>query len=350
MGDPRAADTVASDRRAGLPRALSAVLVVMVGAVAVALAPVVPGANEVVIALVLGLAIANLGGARAEVDGAVSGFMVDRVLKFAVILLGAGINAELIRSVGGSALVVIVVAIVLAIAASWLVGRWQRLGPRSALLVGVGTAICGASAIAAVAPVLRAKQQEIGVALAAVLSFNALALLLYPVIGKAFGFDPVTFGTWAGVAVHDTATAVATGFALNPEAGEMATVVKLGRILFLIPILAVLAGTIAVREAAPDGGGPSARRAIMQSIPWFVFGFAALALLNSLGWLGDAGGVLSDGGKLLIVFVVGALGLRLRLGEITHLGRRVFVTGFAASVTIAIVSLLTISALGIAGS
>lgn len=144
----------------------------------------------------LGLVIANWKGGTS-VDPAVSRFMLKRTLAFAVVLLGAGVDVALIRSVGIPSLVVIAASVCTGLAVSWVVGRRQGLGKRPALLVGIGTAICGASAIAAVAPVIKAKEHEVGVALAAVFGFNAAALLLYPAIGALAGLDPVFFGTWA---------------------------------------------------------------------------------------------------------------------------------------------------------
>jgi uncharacterized integral membrane protein (TIGR00698 family) len=333
----------------GLTLPASVVLVLALGALAFAAAPLVSVANEVVIALVSGLVIANLGGARSALAAPVSNFMLKRALKLAVILLGAGVDVALIRSVGVPALSVIIVAVGIALAVTGMVARQQGLATRPALLVGIGTAICGASAIAALAPVIQAKQQEVGVALATVLGFNAVVLLVYPVIGDLAGFDEVLFGTWAGVAVHDTASAVATGFAMGPEAGEVATVVKLVRILFLIPLLVVAARVVAIRGTTGDEGIRSAGRTVWKSVPWFVFGFAGLAAASSLGWLGPAADLLSDLAKTLIVFVVAAIGMTLRLKQVTLLGRKALVTGCAASLAIGIVSLLLIQAIGIRG-
>lgn len=325
----------------------SGLLVAAVGGAALLFAPLVPGVNEVVAALLVGLLLANLGGDRVVLAPAVGAFMLKRTLKLAVILLGAGVQVALIRQVGVPALLVIVVAIVAALVATALLSRWQGLQARPAALVGIGTAICGASAIAALAPVVRAKQEEVGVALATVLGCNAVALLLYPVIGAAAGWDAAFYGTWAGVAVHDTASAVATGFALGHEAGEVATVVKLARILFLLPLLLIVAAAMTARQN--DGVGDGLGRRLWQSIPWFVVGFVAMVVANSLGWLGAVGPVLSDTAKILIVFVVAAIGLTLRLRELASLGRRTVVVGAGASVTMAAVSLGVISALGIGG-
>lgn len=336
------------DARPG-PRSvvLSALLVAAVGLGAILAAPLVPAVNAVVIALLAGLLVANLAGRRVEVDDRVSTFVLKRVLRAAIILLGAGINLALVADVGVKALAVITVSVLVAILVARLAGPRLGLTGRSSLLIGIGTAICGVSAIVAVAPVLRARKEEMGLALATILSFNALALLLYPLVGNVLAFDAITFGTWAGVAVHDTASAVATGFALGPQAGEVATLVKLVRTLYLIPVMVLAALWMSVRVDRGAVSASGTARAVLSSMPWFVFGFAVLAVLNSAGLLLGIGDVLSDLAKLLIVFVVATIGLTLRLSGIASLGRPLLYTGFAASVAIGIVSLSAIALLGV---
>lgn len=328
---------------------LSIGLIVLVGGIGLLVPLGVPALNAVVVALLVGLLTVNLGGGRVAVDPAVSAFMLKRVLKWSVILLGAGIDVGLVADVGGDALLVISICFTLAIATAMLAGRWLGVGARSSLLIGVGTAICGASAIVAVASVLRAKKDEIGVALATILCFNALALVLYPVIGHALDIGSVAFGTWAGVGVHDAASAVAVGFALDHQAGEVATVVKLARTLYLIPLVIAIAVVVSARDRRRGTAETGTGRGILSSIPWFVFGFAALATLNGLGWLGGVGDVLSSIATYLIVFVVATIGLTLRVSEVARLGGRLFVTGFVASVLVGAVGLVLIQALDISG-
>lgn len=332
-------------------RPLSVALILAVGVGSILVAPAIPGVNAVVVALAVGLLIANIGGAlrpdAVAIEETVSKFVLKRILKLAVILLGAGIDLALVATVGTGALVVITVSVLLAIAIAALVGPRAGLNGRSSVLIGVGTAICGASAIVAVAPVLQAKKHEIGVALGTILTFNALALITYPLVGNVFDFSPITFGTWSGVAVHDTASAVATGFALGPESGEVATLVKLTRTLYLIPIMVAVAGWVSIRRGATESTGTRTAQAVASSIPWFVFGFAVLAVLNTVGLLGGFGEALNDAAKILIVFVVATIGLTLRFSQVASLGRRLFITGFVASATIGVASLGLIYALGV---
>ncbi len=321
----------------------TAALVLALGVAAQLIGPLINGINAVVIALVLGLLVVNVGGDRIELDNQVPTYLLKRALKFAVILLGAGIDLASIADVGLKAVAITAVAVVMAMAISWYLGRALGMANRSAILIGVGTAICGASAIAAVAPVLKAKKEEVGLALATVFSFNAIALLLYPLIGAALGLSQVEFGSWAGIGVHDTASAVATGFAFGAEAGEFATLVKLQRTLFLLPLLAI---AVAVMQRE-DGGQASRASTLKDNFPWFIVGFAVLATANTLGWLGDVGGLLNDAAKLIIVFVVVAVGLTLRLSRVASIGKPLFYTGFAASLAVGAFSLVTIVGFGV---
>ncbi len=321
----------------------TALLVLALGVAAQFIGPLINGINGVVVALILGLLVVNVGGDRIELDDQVPTFLLKRALKFAVILLGAGIDLGSIADVGLKAVGITAVAVVMAMSISWFLGRSLGLVNRSAILIGVGTAICGASAIAAVAPVLKAKKEEVGLALATVFSFNAIALLAYPLIGAALGLTQVEFGSWAGIGVHDTASAVATGFAFGPEAGEFATLVKLERTLFLLPLLAIAVAVVRREDGGEADGGSTLR----DNFPWFIVGFAVLATANTLGWLGDIGGFLNDAAKLIIVFVVVAVGLTLRLSKVASIGKPLFYTGFAASLAVGAFALAAIVGLGV---
>lgn len=317
-------------------------VVLVVGVAGILLGPFLAGLNAVVVALVVGIAVANLASRWFDPADQVTSFLIKRVLKAAVILLGAGIDLAIVADIGGPALATTALAVVVALVVAAGLGIRLGLAPRPATLIGVGTAICGASAIAAVAPVLRAKREEIGVALATIFTFNAAALILYPIIGGLVGMSDVAFGTWAGIGVHDTAASVATGFTHSDTAGEVATLVKLTRTLFLIPLILV----VSAWEARGPNRTESGLQAIARSFPWFVVGFVVLALANTLGWLGGIGDVANDVAKLAIVFVVAAVGLTLRFSRVAAIGRPLFVTGFAASLA---VGGLALAALGIFG-
>lgn len=321
-------------------RVVTAGVIVVVGGLGLILGPLVPVVNEVVVALVLGFLLANLGGSLGRPDEQTVSFMLGRVLKGAVVLLGAGINLAIVADIGGPALATTALSVVVAIAATWAVGTRMGLEGRPTTLIGVGTAICGASAIAAVAPLLRARREEIGVALATIFTFNAAALIAYPLLGSLLGMSQLAFGTWAGIGVHDTAASVATGFAYGTDAGEAATVVKLTRTLFLVPLILV----VAARTTDVAGHG---MRAVGRSFPWFVLGFVALAVANTLGWLGTLGTFASDAAKLAVVFVAASVGVTLRVSRMAAIGGPLVITGLVGSLVVGSVALLALRLLGV---
>ncbi|MEX2547594.1 MAG: putative sulfate exporter family transporter [Chloroflexota bacterium] len=308
-------------------------LVVGLAVLAFVLGEVIGPINAVIAALLLGILAGNGLSVSDRTDG-VSTFMLKRVLKFAIILLGAGIDASLLALVNLRSLGVILIVIVLGIVVSRLVGPRLGLSPDTSMLIGIGTAICGASAIAAVAPILRSKQEEIGLALGTIFAFNAAAMLTYPLLAHAFSLDPVLFGSWAGVGVHDTASAVATGFAYTAESGEAATLIKLTRTLFLIPLVVVLA----VWVSRSDTDDTSLGKRITKSFPLFVLGFVAMAAANTLGLLGNVGSWISETGKLLVIGVVVAIGLSLKFAKIRALGPGLALTGLAAALVVSVAS------------
>ena len=291
-------------------------------------------------ALVLGVLTGNLTGFAQRADAA-GAFMLKRVLKIAVVLLGAGVSTDVLAQLDVAVVATIAVIIIVAVATAMLVGRLVGLGFVTGLLIAVGTAICGASAIAAAAPIVKASREEITYALSTIFMFNAAALVALPLIAVSVQLDPVVFGMWAGMAVHDTAAAVATGFTYTANSGEVATVVKLTRTVFLIPVIVIIALVAARRDAVPSG--QHALTTAGRSFPLFVLGFIATATANTWGLFGDAGALIADVGRLMIVGVVAAVGLTLHLRKLRGVGTSLLITGLTASVTVAMASLALIA-------
>jgi uncharacterized integral membrane protein (TIGR00698 family) len=159
----------------------------------------------------------------------------------------------------------------------WL-ARKLKVDDDAGLLIAVGTAICGGSAIAAVAPVVRARAQQISVALATVFILNAAALLVFPMIGHAARLGQDAFGLWAALAIHDTSSVVGAGLAYGPRALEVATTVKLARALWIVPVTLGI-GYVDARRRRNQGGSPAAADAPPVKKPWFIAGFLAMAAM-----------------------------------------------------------------------
>ncbi len=219
----------------------------------------------------------------------------------------------------------------------------------------MGASICGCSAIAAVAPVIKANEEELSFAVAVTTLLGTMAVVLYPFIGNYFGFTDAFYGTWVGTSVHDTAQVLATGFAVSPTAGDIAAVVKLTRNAFL-GIVIVIVGITYARWVGGQIGGkkvPLLAR-LKQSFPLFLVGFLFLALLNTLGFITwsssvigyDVQHVLSQVSSLLMLGALAGVGLGTNLGQIRKTGMMPVYVGVGVSATIALLSAALISVIG----
>lgn len=213
------------------------------------------------------------------------------LLQVSVVGLGFGMNAARALKAGKEGFLFTVVSISGTLAAGLLLGRLMKIEKKTSLLISGGTAICGGSAIAALAPVIRAEERQVSVALGAVFILNSVALFLFPAIGHLLGLSQAQFGLWSAIAIHDTSSVVGAAGRYGPEALQIATTVKLARALWIIPVslLAALffrgSNGRAARAAGQDrqaaGGGRDAR--VKVKIPYFIGLFVVAILLNT--WL-----------------------------------------------------------------
>ena len=185
------------------------------------------------LALVLGFAMVNTLGNPFQAE---SNKAVKWLLKAAIIGLGFGMNFYSAIKAGKDGLFFTVATIILVLSLGWLIGKLLKLNPKTSYLVSSGTAICGGSAIAAVAPIIDADPKQISVALGAVFILNAIALLIFPYIGHYFELTQYQFGLWSAIAIHDTSSVVGAASAYGAEALQTATTIKLGRALWIIPL------------------------------------------------------------------------------------------------------------------
>jgi uncharacterized integral membrane protein (TIGR00698 family) len=297
--------------------------------------------SEVALALVLGLLIA----ARWELPAATGpGLRLasQRILKFGIVLLGARLLLSDVAAVGLGVLGLVLLCMSVALGVALLIGRALGLPPRLALLIGVGTAVCGNSAIVATAPVVGAEEREVGFAVATITLFGTLAVVVYPLIGHALGLGDAPFGTWAGVAVNDTSQVVATGAAFSPAARDVATVVKLLRNTLMAPLILI----IAWRWGA--GHDAAARRGARHAVPPFVLGFLAVALARTLGLIPvPAVAALDEIARACIVIALAAVGLTIRVGRLRAMGAAPFWLGLGTSSVLAILALTLIVTAGL---
>ncbi|HKQ63263.1 MAG TPA: putative sulfate exporter family transporter [Candidatus Polarisedimenticolaceae bacterium] len=306
--------------------------------------------GEVIVAVVLGLAVANVLRLPAIVQPGLR-FAFNTVLRTAIVLLGAGLSFRHVAAIGGRAVGMIAVLMALALAVAHLLARSAGVPGKLATLIGVGTAVCGNSAISATAPVIGAKDEETAFAIATNTLFGTLAVFAYPLLGHALHLDAAAFGSWCGTAVNDTSQVVATGFAYGDAAGKIATVVKLTRNALMGPLI-VLLGVL-----YGAGGRGSLGKRLKASIPLFVLGFLAMALLNTLGavaWASslvgrDLGAGLQAIARFLILLALAGVGLGTRFEAMRRIGARPFYVGLATALAVSAASLTLITLFGPAG-
>lgn len=167
-----------------------------------------------------------------------------KVLQYSIILLGFEMNLYNVISVGASSFSVMIFTLLTAFVVALVVGRLLRLDLKMTTLVGAGTAICGGSAIAAVAPVIEAEDKDIAFSISTIFLFNVLAVFIFPFLGHWMGLSDSGFGMWAGTAINDTSSVVAAGYSYSNAAGDYATIVKLTRALMIVPICVIIAGIV----------------------------------------------------------------------------------------------------------
>lgn len=285
-----------------------------------------------VFAILLGIVVGNAltipGPARPGIA-----FCSKKVLQAAIILLGGGISLVQIYETGARSLAVMLGTLAVALVIAWLLGRVLRVDRKLTGLVGVGTGICGGSAIAAVAPIIEADDDEIAFAISTVFLFNIVAVFVFPFLGHLLGMTPDGFGIWAGTAINDTSSVVAAGYSYGHEAGDVATITKLARTTMIIPV--ALGFAVMVGRAR---GGADFR--VRRVIPWFVFGFLGMAVLNTLGALGAAAPWFGAAGKFAITLALAGVGLGAGLRKIIKTGPRPILLGLLVWVAVASASLL----------
>lgn len=218
------------------------------------------------VALFLGLAFALLcGQAHPKFNKKLSKYL----LQYSVVGLGFGMNIQAALASGKEGMEFTIISVVGTMLIGWFVGRkLLKVDRDTSYLISSGTAICGGSAIAAVGPVLKAKDSEMSVALGTIFILNAIALFIFPVIGHALNMSQHEFGTWAAIAIHDTSSVVGAGQAYGEEALQVATTIKLTRALWIIPL--AFATSFIFKSKGQK-----------ISIPWFIFFFVLAMVVNT---------------------------------------------------------------------
>ena len=291
-----------------------------------------------VIAMFIGMIINSIWSTKAISKGLK--FTSKKILKFAIILLGASLSVDVILNVGKMSLLVMVFTLLTCFGGGYFIGKALGLNWKLSNLISAGTGICGGSAIAAVAPVIDAEDSDISYAMSATFLFDMAMIVLFPIMGQALGLTDEAFGLWAGTAVNDTSSVVATGFAFSEDAGKFATMVKLTRTLSIIPT--VLAFTfINIRIKRKNNISVQSKKTnIWGLFPWFIVGFLAMATVNSIGIIPDAvSDIAKTISKFLMVTALAAIGLGTSFKDFKKSGINPMIHGFIISALVVVVAI-----------
>ncbi len=298
--------------------------------------------SEVIIAILIGLLIKAFIKMPAVFAPGID-FSFKKIIKVAIVLMGLNFSIAVVFRTGLSVLAVIIVSIIAAMILMELMWRLLNIRPSLARLIGIGTAICGASAIIAAAPIIdEADDSDITYAVATITIFGLLAIFVYPVLASFLQLSEFQYGRWVGVAIHETAQVLAAGFAIGNEAGEVATIVKLTRTVMLLP---VIFSFIQVRQRGKASDQAFSR--MLSAFPVFILGFLGFAVLRTAGdvliidsdlWttMLTAFNQLS---KFLIVVAMAGVGLTTDLTKIKKLGLKPLIAGLIASIFLGVFSL-----------
>ena len=276
-------------------------------------------------------------------------FTSKKVLKAAIILLGASLSVGTILSVGKMTFFVMIFTFAMCFGGGYFVRKFFGLNWKLSNLISAGTGICGGSAVAAIAPVIDADDKDIAFAMSSTFLFDMVMVALYPIMGRALGMSDIAYGIWAGTSVNDTASVVASGYAFSEAAGDFATMVKLTRTIAIIPtvlVFAYIGARIKQKELKKASNGQKVN--LMKIIPWFIGGFLLLAILNSVGCIPTAvSGLLKSASKFLMVSALAAIGLGTSLTDFKNAGLAPMFYGITIDTLVTLTALAVIWCMGL---
>ena len=326
--------------------------------------------EPVMLAMLLGIALSNLWTLPARLHAGIK-FSVKKLLPFGLVLLGARLEFGDLLHLGATGLLLSLVETAVAMTVLTVLARLLKLRPGLGTLLGVGTAICGGTAILAAAPTIEAEEQDVVFSVASVALLGLVAMLVMPMLGHVLELSSRQFGMWAGLIIHQTPQVVAAGYAYSPEgakysplAGEIATVVKMARICLLAPMVFLLGLWHARRKARQNGPGGAKNINYLRLFPMFILGFIGVALLHSIGlipevtlrhadWLGagshtlDLAEAANQVSLFCITISMAGVGLETRMAAMRKTGFKPFLASLVGAAVVAVVMLWLIRAVGV---
>lgn len=285
-------------------------------------------------------------------------FTSKKILRLAIILMGATLSFSQVLEVGKFSLIVMTFTLITAFGGGYLFGKLFNMDWKLSSLISAGTGICGGSAIAAIAPAIDAEDSDIAYAISATFIFDILMVILFPIAGKYFGMSDLGYGLWTGTAVNDTSSVVAAGYAFSDAAGSFSVIVKLTRTLSIVPIVLVFSyinerlirksklASIANNEISITAS-ENKKVDIKKIFPWFILIFLGMVVIKSIGiFSGETSSMISNLSKFLMVMSLGAIGLKTNFKKLSKSGFAPMIHGFIISALVVVVAFLVQMAIG----
>ncbi len=300
-------------------------------------------------------------------------FTSKKILKFAIVLLGASLSIGTILTVGKLSITVMLFTLLTCFGGGYFIGKSLGLDWRLSNLISAGTGICGGSAIAAIAPVIDAEDTDIAISMSATFLFDMAMIVLFPIMGHWLNLNDMAYGLWAGTAVNDTSSVVAAGYAYTEAAGDFATMVKLTRTLSIIPTVFIFAAINLYLKNKKQASGKEVLASLNENstryevnqldkisddnetdtkkdalhktnflsiFPWFILGFVALAIINSIGIIPVSLSTNAKSvSKFLMVCSLAAIGMNTSFKDMKKSGIKPMIHGFIISLLVVIVAI-----------
>ena len=299
--------------------------------------------EAVVIAIVLGILIRNFKLVPKICLSGIKAF--EKILILGIVLIGASLNFKNFASQGPHILAIIVVTMTVSFFVIYFLGKVFKLPSALAILLSVGTTICGGSAIAVTAPLIKAREEETSYAIGTIALWGLIAIIFYPKVAQLLGVTDLNFGIFAGTAIHSTPQVVGAGFIFSDLAGKTATAVKLVRNCFMVP-LAFLITVWYTRNILTSRKSQGAHIKIAKAFPWFLFGYFIMAGMNTLNYFTPEGvNAFNRAGRFLILMGLAGIGLNTVFSSFKKVGVKPLVVGLFGSLVVAGCSVLMISLL-----
>lgn len=304
---------------------------------------VVNGTNPLeamLVGIVLGALVRNAGLIPKKMEAYLKKF--ETPLLWGIMLLGAGFSIKIASELPLS-LVVILVTMLVCFFFVYVIARKLGLPEKLSALLAVGTSICGGSAIAITAPLIKAREEETCYSVSTIVIAAFILLVSLPFLGSLFGLNQTAFGIWAGTAVHNTPQTIGTGYIFGEAAGQVATIIKLSRNMFMILVAVLVSLWFGAKEA---GEGRLGKKAILKAFPWVLFGYAAMAICAVKGFFTPEGiSFFKSAGKFLILMGMVGIGFGTNFRDIKRLGMKPLLVGILGAVVGTAVSLVLVKAL-----